>query len=565
MPTIRPIIQSIIKHDVGFRSYRAGGFNPDIVYDYSVDYFSKGGVRVIHDDLMLHTATGGGTVTDSDGLLKHRAHNLFLNSATAVTQGVAVTSGADHTLAFKGTGSITYSGAAAGTLNGTGVNDLVAVEVATTTGTLTCTVTGSVTVCRVYRSDLGGMQNNPDATDDLTYVATAGAAVYKRRNNYTYNGTSWVGPKCLVEPAATNLLLRSAELDNASWNKGDQAAITADDAISPDGTSIADKLGDNSSGGTGVVQVLQPVTVANTTTYTLSVYAKADQISWITLRTLGFTTPTNGNSFFDLVNGVSGTVAAGHTASIINVGNGWFRCCISFTTDAVDTSGTIIFRASDGNNGGTVDLDGTSSIYIYGAQIEVGSVPSSYIPTAGATVTRALETLAIPAANLTSVVNTDAMSFAFDGLQNYADEGLSAQTVLTRWRVDANNSIIIDMDTDGTATGEFNFNQTAAGTLDTVASATDAYAPGVAVPFRVASRHTSGAINGAIDGTALTEDATPIALADLSAAGLQVAHTGSFELGSGRIWGVDITDAGLADATYATSGFTSDFTLDFVH
>lgn len=81
---------------------------------------------------------------DSRGLGIHGARtNLLLNNAALSTQNVTVTAAA-HTLSFRGTGSVTLSGAATGTLAGTGANLPVALTFTPTAGTLTITVTGSV-------------------------------------------------------------------------------------------------------------------------------------------------------------------------------------------------------------------------------------------------------------------------------------------------------------------------------------------------------------------------------------------------------------------------------------
>jgi hypothetical protein len=79
------------------------------------------------------------------GLLIEEARtNLLLNSATLGTQGVVVTAQA-YTLSFYGTGTITKSGAATGALVGTGATQRVSQTFTPTAGTVTCTVTGSVT------------------------------------------------------------------------------------------------------------------------------------------------------------------------------------------------------------------------------------------------------------------------------------------------------------------------------------------------------------------------------------------------------------------------------------
>jgi hypothetical protein len=132
------------------------------------------------------------------------------------------------------------------------------------------------------------------------------------------------------------------------------------------------------------------------------------------------------------------------------------------------------------------------------------------------------------------------------GALNYADEGAAAQQTFLRWYADANNYILWDLDTDSTATGEVNFNQAASGTLDTVASSGTALAPSVATAFNIAGRHGSTFINGAIAGTALTADTTPVALANLSSTNLQLAHDYMGTVKLFRMWPVDIGDLGIA-------------------
>ena len=79
-------------------------------------------------------------------LVEEQRTNLVLNSATMSTQNVTVTAVA-HTLSFYGTGTITLSGAStAGPLVGTGAYpNRVTLTFTPTAGTLTLTVTGSVT------------------------------------------------------------------------------------------------------------------------------------------------------------------------------------------------------------------------------------------------------------------------------------------------------------------------------------------------------------------------------------------------------------------------------------
>lgn len=71
-------------------------------------------------------------------------YNLWTNTETLATQNRTVRA-AKHIISFSGTGTVILSGAFIGTLVGTGANNRVYLEFTTTAGTLTATVSGSVT------------------------------------------------------------------------------------------------------------------------------------------------------------------------------------------------------------------------------------------------------------------------------------------------------------------------------------------------------------------------------------------------------------------------------------
>ena len=228
----------------------------------------------------------------------------------------------------------------------------------------------------------------------------------------------------LIEEARTNLVTYSQDFSNASWAAVRTASLALD-SVGPDGESnSAVKLLDNSAGGTGTVYVRDTVTVSTSTTYTASVYAKADQLSQIVLFANAFTTPANNGFVFDLSNGTysvySGTPAI--TAEMQSVDNGWYRCSITFTTDTTDTSGEIqIYLYESGSV--SVPLDGTSSVLLYGAQLEAGSFPTSYIPTTGSTATRAADFAQIPTSAFG--YNNDKGSLVIDVLTPVVDQFMS--------------------------------------------------------------------------------------------------------------------------------------------
>jgi hypothetical protein len=179
-------------------------------------------------------------------------------------------------------------------------------------------------------------------------------------------------------------------------------------------------LEDANNTGTATVSVGDLVTVSNATVYTYSIYAKANGLSWIAMRTpVGYTR-------FDLSSGAVGTADVGHTSNTIeDVGNGWYRCWFKWTTIATGQTINVYLANGDGSGAPSVDKDGTSSVYLYGAQLETGSVPTSLVKTFGSTATRAADEITLASADTATPWDVENSMFAefsskvTDGLNHF--------------------------------------------------------------------------------------------------------------------------------------------------
>jgi len=523
--------------------YAISGFRPGLVANFEEEYYRKAGAVSTFDSTFTHSRLGNATMVDSDGLIKWAPHNLALNSAAPATQSITVVSGADYTVEITGSGSVALTGAGTGTV--TAGNP---VEITASTTTLTLTITGTPSTMWAYRSDLGGMVNNPDT--GTSYVPTTSAAVYQaRRNHYTYNGSAWVNSGLLLETEARTNLITQSEDFTTSWISNRATPVA--DETGPDGLSnSAHTLTDTNTGGTNNSSVRLSSTVATNSAYTFSIFAKADALSWIKLAAQGFTTPADGGAWFNLSTGAKGTEETGFTANINDAGDGWHRCSITFTTDASDTSGLLYVYISGSDNSITVDQDGTSSILIYGAQLEAGSTPSSYMPNYGlaAGTTRPTESLQIAAADMP--YSATAMSFQMQGKMTYVDDGDNATATMIRWQT-GGQYVQMRLRTDSTRTGAaYAIMNNGIATLgqDTNGAVAD-LSPGVLVPLNTAGRFGSTFLNVAMDGVSATALTTPTALPDLSATDFDLGYDYMGTIGLFRAWNADIGDAGIAEAS----------------
>jgi hypothetical protein len=223
------------------------------------------------------------------------------------------------------------------------------------------------------------------------YVPTTSAINSAPR--FDHNPTTGESLGLLVEEARTNPCLQSEDFAT-TWTS-QRVTITANTTLAPNGTTTADTITGNGATG-GTQSVYQSVTASASTAYTISVYAKAGTSTWMTIQ--GFDGTTNCRAWFDLVNGATGTVETGMSnATITNAGGGWYRCSVVRTTGASSTSLRPQFGQSTSN--GTEVTGGVLTFALWGAQVEAGAFPTSYIPTTTATVTRAADVASITGSN----------------------------------------------------------------------------------------------------------------------------------------------------------------------
>ena len=254
-----------------------------------------------------------------------------------------------------------------------------------------------------------------------TYVDSQGVIRTATTNEarFDHNPTTGESLGLLVEESRTNLLLQSNGFDTTWINSN--SSETAAAGIAPDGTNAAWELKDTLDASPVAHSLNQTITsFTSGTVYTFSVWMKAGTLSegGIALPSASF-----GAVLINRINLATGTVitsSANLTTSVVLFPNGWRRIIASATATAT-ASGSVQVRSMNG--GTTYTGTGTGTVLVWGAQVEAGAFPTSYIPTTTATATRSADVASITGTNFSSWYRQDEGTVFYDGQVSGSESG----------------------------------------------------------------------------------------------------------------------------------------------
>lgn len=191
-----------------------------------------------------------------------------------------------------------------------------------------------------------------------SYIPTVAASVARSADIATMTGTNF---SSWFNQGPVNLLLQSQTFDNASWTKsasgtGSAPVVTANADLAPDGTMTADLVAFNRGAGNTLSDrsiLSQSLSASDNTNVVGSVYLKA---------------ATAG----DIGKTIAVRTASGGAYVEVTLTANWVR---------FSNAGTTTVRTLEVESRGTISASNSVSLLIWGAQLEVGSTATTYIPT----------------------------------------------------------------------------------------------------------------------------------------------------------------------------------------
>jgi hypothetical protein len=215
---------------------------------------------------------------------------------------------------------------------------------------------------------------------------------------FDHNPTTRESLGLLIEEQRTNLLTYSDDLTSYAIAPATGLTSTLTSNIAPNGTLTARLLTNTTT--TDFHRLFQGVTLVASTAYTYTVYFKNYTAGWAQLSSyLGGSLTAFAN--FNLSTGALGTVG-NCTATITAVGNGWYRCSITATTEGTSCNLQLYVIEANSTTANPSTTGTNKGIFVWGAQLEAGAFATSYIPTVASQVTRSADSAKMTDTNFSS-------------------------------------------------------------------------------------------------------------------------------------------------------------------
>ena len=347
--------------------------------------------------------------------------------------------------------------------------------VATTSGGVVLGASGDFNVTRATTA------TRVNASGNIEVVASG-----IPRLDYFASGGVVGCPALLVEPSATNLFSGSADLGSTTyWTRPAGANVTGNVSgiIAPDGTQTATLF--QASGTTATNSRLRQ-TWSRTTTgaHAMSVFirgfagvaASGAVVCGVGASELNFAITSGGVVTLTSMTGGAAAVASG----IVNYGNGWYRITAVGTAATSGSTQSELYCSPSGG----------PQYYVWGAQLETGSVATSYIPTTAGTGSRSADAISVTGAVSGCIGQTEGTLYAEVDVRTFANLGV----FLSISNGGGNDRIEIYKNTDS----KIYFDRVSATQSGTTSVASNILTTGI---FKVAVAYKSGDTTMYINGT----------------------------------------------------------------
>jgi hypothetical protein len=220
----------------------------------------------------------------------------------------------------------------------------------------------------------------------------------------------------LIEESRTNLISRSESIANSAWDGFASATATDNVTTSPSGVATSASqltaIAAASSGARARVRITSLLSGSSQRTASAFIKAGTHDFGFVALafNKVGIGTVRSSVIRLKFSDGsfVQTGIIEGFSASVTPFQNDWYRITISAVSNAslsVEDQVVISLGLSFNKEGDTGEFVGTETIFAWGAQLEAGSFPTSYIPTTTASVVRSADVCSITGSDFTGMYN----------------------------------------------------------------------------------------------------------------------------------------------------------------